>query len=122
MNLDSPGRTVTLVEDSSGSCWGVAYRVADNLVEETLAYLNFRERAGYRREQVRFCPDDGSAPFQLSVYISMPAAEGNIYHAGPTDETEIVRTVSAVAEILLETVGENFRIFSETSEYLSIKL
>lgn len=42
-----PGRTVTLVEDKDSSCWGLAYEITNDCVEETKKYLDFREKAGY---------------------------------------------------------------------------
>uniref|UniRef100_A0A7E4UYD7 glutathione-specific gamma-glutamylcyclotransferase n=1 Tax=Panagrellus redivivus TaxID=6233 RepID=A0A7E4UYD7_PANRE len=89
---DKPGRTVTLVPAEGGETWGVAYKVPDEHVESTFAYLNFRERAGYRCEQVEFHPDDGSAPFNLHVYISLEDIN-NPYNAGPSDMDDIVSTI-----------------------------
>lgn len=42
-----------------------------------------------------FHPDDGSAPFNLSVYLPIDEID-NIYHTGPTDEDEIVKSVSNI--------------------------
>ena len=89
---EKPGRTVTLVEEPEAQTWGLAYKVPDEAVESTFAYLNFRERAGYRCEQVKFHPDDGSEPFSLYVYISFESTD-NPYHTGPTEMEEIVSTV-----------------------------
>uniref|UniRef100_A0A915D679 glutathione-specific gamma-glutamylcyclotransferase n=1 Tax=Ditylenchus dipsaci TaxID=166011 RepID=A0A915D679_9BILA len=65
---DSPGRVVSLVKQKGGKTWGMAYKIPDEAIESTLAYLNYRERAGYKREQV----------------------SGN---ANSTDENEIVNTI-----------------------------
>ncbi|KAE9555606.1 hypothetical protein FO519_001184 [Halicephalobus sp. NKZ332] len=89
---DKPGRTVTLVAEQDSETWGLAYKVPDEAVESTFAYLNFRERAGYRCEQVQFHPDDGSEPFSLYVYISIEGTD-NPYHTGPTEMEEIVSTI-----------------------------
>lgn len=89
---ERPGRTVTLVPQAGGTCWGMAFKIPEYAVESSLAYLNFRERAGYRMETVKFYPDNGSEPFDLNVYISIEE-EQNIYNAGPTDEEEIVKTI-----------------------------
>lgn len=61
-------------------------------MEATIAYLNFRERSGYKREQVEFHPDDGGEPFDLHVYISLDE-EDNIYHTGPVKNEEIVDVI-----------------------------
>ncbi|CAD5225115.1 unnamed protein product [Bursaphelenchus okinawaensis] len=87
-----PGRTVTLVPQDGGMCWGLAYKVPEEHIENTIAYLNFRERAGYKREVVEFHPDNGEEPFELSVYISYHH-EDNIYHTGPVTNDEIVDVI-----------------------------
>jgi cation transport protein ChaC len=91
-SADKPGRVVTLVPDENGQTWGYAYRVPDEAVESTFAYLNNRERAGYKCETVMFHPDDGSAPFELHVYISLKH-EDNLYHTGPTEMEDIVSQI-----------------------------
>ncbi|TKR69494.1 hypothetical protein L596_021646 [Steinernema carpocapsae] len=87
---EKPGRAVTLVEEAGGTCWGMAYRVPDDDVQQTKAYLDFRERAGYRCDEVIFHPDDGSEPFPLKVYISI--SEDNPFNA-PSEDDEIVDTI-----------------------------
>lgn len=89
---ENPGRTVTIIPDPAGKTWGLAYRIPDEAIESTFAYLNFRERAGYRCEQVLFHPDDGSEPFYLHVYISLDDIN-NPYHTGPTEMEDIVQTI-----------------------------
>lgn len=42
-----PGRTVTLIADKNGSCWGLAYEVAEEQAADTIKYLDVREKAGY---------------------------------------------------------------------------
>uniref|UniRef100_A0A914HHF5 Phosphopantothenoylcysteine decarboxylase n=1 Tax=Globodera rostochiensis TaxID=31243 RepID=A0A914HHF5_GLORO len=64
----------------------------DKAVENTLKYLDHREKAGYRLKRVKFYPDDGSEPFELSVYIS-EADRRNIYHSGPTGVDDIVKQI-----------------------------
>ncbi|KAI3422112.1 hypothetical protein GPALN_012645 [Globodera pallida] len=89
---DNPGRVVSLVPDIDGSCWGIAYKINEKAVENTLKYLDHREKAGYRLKRVKFYPDDGSEPFELSVYIS-EADRRNIYHSGPTSMDDIVKQI-----------------------------
>uniref|UniRef100_A0AC34QRE9 Gamma-glutamylcyclotransferase n=1 Tax=Panagrolaimus sp. JU765 TaxID=591449 RepID=A0AC34QRE9_9BILA len=88
----SPGRVVTLIPDATSQTWGLAYKVPDEAIESTFAYLNFRERAGYRCEQVQFYPDNGGEPFLLHVYISLEGVD-NPYYTGPTEMEEIVSTI-----------------------------
>lgn len=89
---DNPGRVVSLVPEAEGSCWGIAYKIPETYVEDTLKYLDFRERAGYELKRVLFYPDDGSEPFLLGVYIS-EATDDNIYHSGPSSTEEIVKQI-----------------------------
>ena len=49
---EAPGRVVTLVPEPGARCWGVAYRIASERVEEVLAHLDFREQGGYERHPV----------------------------------------------------------------------
>ncbi|VDK68325.1 unnamed protein product [Litomosoides sigmodontis] len=86
-----PGRTVTLVPDENGSCWGLAYEVADELASDTIKYLDLREKAGYLRKEVMFYPDSGSLSFPINVYLA--AEKENPYFTGPTDEESIVCTI-----------------------------
>ena len=39
----APGRVVTLVREESARCWGMAYRIAAERVEEVLVHLDYRE-------------------------------------------------------------------------------
>lgn len=47
-----PGRVVTLVPHPGAHCWGRAYRVAPEHIDETLARLDHREKGGYSRHSV----------------------------------------------------------------------
>jgi len=92
---DSPGRAVTLVPERNGSCFGIAYRVADEHVEETMNYLDIREGSGYKLNRVTFYPEDGREPFELNVYIGYEMEKVDNMYAGilPTAEEDIVKTV-----------------------------
>lgn len=46
---DFPGRVVTLVEDPSAACWGMAYQIRAAEVDAVLSHLDYREKGGYRR-------------------------------------------------------------------------
>uniref|UniRef100_A0A915BV05 glutathione-specific gamma-glutamylcyclotransferase n=2 Tax=Parascaris univalens TaxID=6257 RepID=A0A915BV05_PARUN len=86
-----PGRTVTLVADESGSCWGLAYKLRDSQIHNTIEYLDVREKAGYVRQEIDFYPDDGSSPFSLHAYLA--AAHSNPYFTGPVDNDVIIQTI-----------------------------
>ncbi|KAK0407664.1 hypothetical protein QR680_003520 [Steinernema hermaphroditum] len=68
---EMPGRVVTIVPQQGSSVWGMAYLVPEEHTKQTKEYLDFRERAGYRCDEVMFHPDDKSPPFPLNVYISI---------------------------------------------------
>lgn len=38
---------VSLIPDVEGFCWGIAYKIPEERVQQTIEYLDMRERAGY---------------------------------------------------------------------------
>lgn len=67
----APGRVVTLVEAPGETCWGMAYQVADEVRDEVIAHLDYREKGGYRLEEVELAFAD----------LSRAAERGLMYHA-----------------------------------------
>jgi cation transport regulator ChaC len=86
---EAPGRVVTLVPEPDARCWGVAYRIAAERVEEVLAHLDVREQGGYERHQVLL---ETCEPPHLEavVYVAGPS---NPHYLGPASLEEIAAVV-----------------------------
>ncbi|QRK04868.1 gamma-glutamylcyclotransferase [Archangium violaceum] len=86
---EAPGRVVTLVPESGARCWGVAYRIATERVDEVLAHLDFREQGGYERLLVKL---ETREPPQMEalVYVAGPT---NPHYLGPATLEEIAAVV-----------------------------
>ena len=82
----APGRVVTLVPDPDESCEGMAYLVDDSVAETTFAGLDYREKNGYERHEVRLEFRAGDACDGV-VYI---APVDNHAWLGPAPEAEMV--------------------------------
>jgi cation transport regulator ChaC len=87
----APGRVVTLVEEAGAHCWGMAYRVGVDQVEDVLRVLDHREQGGYDRRDVtiRF---RGRAPVAGLVYVATP---DNPNYLGPAPLEAIAAQVRA---------------------------
>jgi len=86
---EAPGRVVTLVPETGARCWGLAYRIATERVEEVLAHLDVREQGGYERHQVLL--ETREPPhLEAVVYVAGPA---NPHYLGPASLEEIAAVV-----------------------------
>jgi cation transport regulator ChaC len=86
---EAPGRVVTLVPEAGARCWGMAYRIADERLEEVLVHLDFREQGGYERHLLRLETRELSLPEAL-VYVAGPS---NPHYLGPATLEEIAAVV-----------------------------
>ena len=90
---DAPGRVVTLITAPGESCWGQAYRLDPNRCKEVLTQLDYREKGGYERLQLRlyFNPDDWVNG------ITYHATEDNPNFLGEARHADIIAQVRASA-------------------------
>jgi cation transport regulator ChaC len=91
---EAPGRVVTLVPEPGARCWGVAYRIATERVEEVLTHLDFREQGGYERHLVHLETRESSL-LKAVVYVAGPS---NPHYLGPA-------TLEAIAEVVRSARG-----------------
>ena len=69
----APGRVVTLVAEPGTRCAGTAYRVDDDVIEAVIENLEYREKGGYRREEIEIVLSDGAPPRVAGeVYMATP--------------------------------------------------
>ena len=88
---DYPGRVLTLRQDHSGSCAGVAYRIAKNRWASIVEYLDVRESGGYSRQQVTISLASGQAVPALT-YIALP---DNPHACGPESTDELIALIKS---------------------------
>ncbi len=105
-SLDNPGLVLGL--DAGGSCRGVAFRIAEGILEAELALL-------WRREMLSgsYVPrwldvlDDGGVRFGSAVAFTInPAAEN---YTGPLDREAVIRRLSTAAGDLGSSADYLFR-------------
>lgn len=90
----APGRVVTLVAAPGETCWGMAYRLGDDHRQAVLDHLDYREKGGYERLQLRVCFADGSS------------VEGITYHATDDNRNYLGEAADdSIATQVLESSG-----------------
>ena len=96
---EAPGRVVTLVPDPQAVCWGRAFRISPDAVDETLEALDVREQGGYERhvvdlEVVAGGAETSPSPGSLAALLWIASHE-NDHHLGPASVDEMARQVVA---------------------------
>ena len=88
----APGRVVTVTQEASEACWGIAYRLDEGSREATLQALDERERGGYERHVVDFHCNDGprSGSWPALMYVAGPE---NPNYLGPAPLASIAEQV-----------------------------
>ena len=85
----APGRVVTLVPDAQRCCVGVAYQIETRGLAGTVSALDFREKGGYRREQLLLTLASGPQVSALT-YVARPDNEN---YLGPTELEVMVQQI-----------------------------
>jgi glutathione-specific gamma-glutamylcyclotransferase len=91
---DAPGRVVTLLEDPDAVCWGVAYEVATEHVNDVLLTLDHREKDGYERIYTRavLTAHQREPQTEVDVLVYIASAD-NPSFLGPAPVEEIAGIV-----------------------------
>ena len=89
---ESPGRVVTLLPQTGARCFGVAYEVDADQMNEIFAQLDYREKGGYDRFTVAFHPSPvrGREAFPVWVYV---AHQDNPNYLGPAPAADMARQI-----------------------------
>jgi cation transport regulator ChaC len=91
---ESPGRVATLVRETRARCWGTVYRVAPAERRAVLARLDYRERGGFVRDEVRVHLADAAESREPSVQALLyVAAPENPNYLGPAPLSQIAEQV-----------------------------
>ncbi|KAJ9057259.1 hypothetical protein DSO57_1024365 [Entomophthora muscae] len=101
----NPGRVVTLIPIETwdkendehpaffgGRVYGVAYKVAEDKVEEVRAHLDFREKNGYSLHQADIFEDENEEPTIQNAFVYIGTAENEAY-IGPAPTLTIARHI-----------------------------
>ncbi|KAJ7989112.1 hypothetical protein DPEC_G00316150 [Dallia pectoralis] len=113
---DMPGRVVTLVENHDARTWGVAYEVAESLIDESLRRLDVREAVlgGYVTRTVEFTPRGRCQQSLLArVYI---ATSDNPIYLGPASPTEIAARIA----VCRGATGHNVEYLFRLAEFMRL--
>lgn len=86
---DEPGRVVTLVEDATADCWGIAFDIKGQDVQKIFGELDSRESGGYVRTMVEVEFADTTYASALTYY----APPENANFLGPASIAQIASQI-----------------------------
>ena len=114
---EAPGRVVTLVPEPGARCWGMAYRIAPERVEEVLAHLDVREQLGYERLAVRLETREAPGSLDAVMYVAT-AANPHYREAASLEEiASVVRTAHGPSGPNIEYVRLLAQALQEAGEH-----
>ena len=87
----APGRVVTLIHAPGELCWGMAYRLHADQLEETLSSLDYREKGGYARESIIMEFEDGHTATGMTYF----ATRDNPHFLGEAPDEDIARQIAS---------------------------
>lgn len=93
---EAPGRVVTLIPEPGARCYGVAYRLCPEVVEEVLSALDHREQGGYERLRLDVHPARPGEAMVRDALVYL-ANETNPHYLGPAPLEEMARHICASA-------------------------
>lgn len=86
----APGRVATLVHAPGEDCWGMAYRLHADQLDEILISLDYREKGGYEREVITIELHGGGAAKGLTYF----ATSDNPHYLGHAPNHDIARQIA----------------------------
>lgn len=92
----APGRVVTLIRTPGHHCWGMAYRISDEVRHEVFEALDLREQGGYARHPVAIHTQrqQGGTPATLEGVVYL-ATRDNPCYLGDAPAADIARQIAA---------------------------
>ena len=110
----APGRVVTLVVEPGARCTGTAYKVDDAVIEGVIETLEYREKGGYRREEIEIVLH-GEPPPRVEgvVYMATPG-NPNYLGSAPLDD------IAAQVRVCEGPSGHNIEYVTRLAESLRL--
>ena len=85
----NPGRVVTLTDSPKEICFGIAYRLSNEGLEDTLAVLDHRERGGYDRLEIDLHLETGHRVNGITYF----ASDANPNYLGHAETRDIAQQI-----------------------------